>query len=200
MNAALFSSKTDLWATPQDLFDVLHREFHFQVDVCALPENAKCPIYFTPEIDGLKQEWKPGIVHWMNSPYGPAERVCKSNCKKKTCQKRGWHNTAYRAGIDDFMKKAHASAKAGALVVCLVPARTETKWFWNYARYGEVRLLPGRLKFGDGKGTAPFPSAVIVFHPFLAKQEVLFWDYRSNGMNASRSTTANATISATISA
>jgi len=426
MNSALFSSAAALWATPQDLFDKLHREFHFEVDVCAIAENAKCPVYFTPEMDGLKQEWlstlivnktgsicqcqkhsfnapsakninllqgssstqtnvrkadlplnaklakekgnvrtkrlkqvnwnapvvrslnplhlsillatliteqdiplgaenavvnmlglnrradalilwsellslrpkrnmlnqkrgdsavgatltsktirdvseilkrngigqqptgkpvKPlGItaVHiagnaenlrkitlspyllptapeqsvriwfrrvpsailqnkigrhlngartkmyyegyrvtshhcpqcgecieitypsiaWMNPPYGSPEHVCKPNCKKKRCAKRGYHNTVYKPGIIDFMHKAYTSAKAGATVVCLVPARTDTKWWWSYAIHGEVRFLKGRLKFGDGKKNAPFPSAIIIFHPGLANQGV----------------------------
>lgn len=69
MNTELmFSSKTDLWATPQDLFDELNAEFGFTLDVCALPENAKCDKYYTPDIDGLKQEWN-GIC-WCNPPYG----------------------------------------------------------------------------------------------------------------------------------
>ncbi len=63
-----FSSKTDLWATPQELFDRLDREFRFDLDVCATPENAKCERYFTPEQDGLVQEWR-GVC-WMNPPYG----------------------------------------------------------------------------------------------------------------------------------
>jgi len=172
MNPTLFSSKTVLWETPQALFDTLDAEFHFQIDVCAIPENAKCVIYFTPEIDGLKQEWCPRIPHWMNPPYGNAEQVCKKHCKKKKCQKQGYHNQVYRAGICDFMHKAYESAKAGATVVCLVPARTDTRWWWKYAIHGEIRFLPGRLKFGDGKGTAPFPSAIIVFHPFLADKGV----------------------------
>ena len=58
MNTGLmFSSKTDLWETPQDLFDKYDAIYHFETDVCALPENAKCNRFFTPEMDGLKQEW-----------------------------------------------------------------------------------------------------------------------------------------------
>ena len=53
----MFSSKTDLWATPQDFFDNLNQEFDFNLDVCALPENAKCKNYYTPEVDGLSQQW-----------------------------------------------------------------------------------------------------------------------------------------------
>ncbi|EPZ8927091.1 DNA N-6-adenine-methyltransferase, partial [Acinetobacter baumannii] len=64
----LAEERTDVWATPQDFFEKLDRVFNFDLDVCALPENAKCERYFTPEIDGLKQEWT-GTC-WMNPPYG----------------------------------------------------------------------------------------------------------------------------------
>ena len=64
----MFSSKTDMWETPQDLFDRLDAIYRFDLDVCAVPENAKCERYFTPEIDGLKQDWS-GTC-WMNPPYG----------------------------------------------------------------------------------------------------------------------------------
>ena len=65
---AMFSSKTDLWATPKDFFDRLDAEFGFTLDACALPENAKCKTYYTPEQDGLAQPWE-GVV-WCNPPYG----------------------------------------------------------------------------------------------------------------------------------
>jgi hypothetical protein len=64
----MFSSKTDLWATPQAFFDELNKEFGFATDVCAIPENAKCERFFSPEMDGLKQEWT-GVC-WCNPPYG----------------------------------------------------------------------------------------------------------------------------------
>ena len=63
----MFSSNTDLWATPQDFFDRLHRVFRFETDVCALPENAKCRRFFSPDVDGLAQDWQ-GVC-WMNPPY-----------------------------------------------------------------------------------------------------------------------------------
>jgi phage N-6-adenine-methyltransferase len=131
-----FSSKTDLWATPQKFFDDLNREFGFTLDVCALPENAKCENYFTPEIDGLKQKW--GGSCYMNPPYGRT--------------------------IKEWMAKAYAEAQTNAdVVVCLVPARTDTVWWHEYAMLGEIRFLKGRLKFGDQKNSAPFPSAVVIF-------------------------------------
>lgn len=130
-----FSSKTDLWATPQVFFDELDKEFHFETDVCALPENAKCKKYFTPAQDGLSQEW--GGVCWMNPPYGRE--------------------------ISKWMKKAYESSLRGATVVCLVPSRTDTKWFHDFAMKGEIRFVKGRLKFGGCENSAPFPSAVVVF-------------------------------------
>lgn len=54
----MFSSKTDLWETPQYLFDKLNKKFHFTIDVCATKENAKCKKYYTKEQDGLSQEWE----------------------------------------------------------------------------------------------------------------------------------------------
>jgi phage N-6-adenine-methyltransferase len=133
-----FSSKTDLWATPQALFDDLHREFGFTLDVCALPENAKCPSFYTPEDDGLAQDWR-GIC-WMNPPYG--------------------------RGIGRWVAKAHASARGGATVVALLPARTDTRWWHDYvAGARDLRFLRGRLRFGEATSGAPFPSAVVVFAP-----------------------------------
>ena len=129
-----FSSNTDLWSTPQEFFDKLNREFNFSLDVCATPDNAKCEKYFTKEDDGLAQEWR-GTV-FMNPPYGRE--------------------------IYAWMKKASQSAKEGATVVCLVPSRTDTKWWHEFAIIHEVRFIRGRLKFGDSKNSAPFPSAVVI--------------------------------------
>lgn len=131
-----YSSATDDWATPQGLFDQLDEEFNFTLDVCASAENAKCEDYFDRETDGLSQEWT-GVC-WMNPPYGDV--------------------------IGAWVAKAHKSTEEnGAMVVCLVPARTDTAWWWDHARYGEVRFLRGRLKFGDSENSAPFPSAVVIF-------------------------------------
>lgn len=131
-----FSSATDLWATPRAYFDAVNAEHGpFTLDVCATPENAKCSRYFTKETDGLTQEWA-GVV-WMNPPYG--------------------------RGIIDWMRKAYLSACCGAKVVCLVPARTDTEWWHEFAMKGEITFIRGRLKFGDAKTSAPFPSALVVF-------------------------------------
>jgi phage N-6-adenine-methyltransferase len=136
-----FSSKTDLWATPQAFFDQLHAEFGFTLDVCALPENAKCRRYVTPCEDGLAQDWSQDVC-WMNPPYGRS--------------------------IGHWMRKAYESAQQGATVVCLVPARTDTRWWHDYAMRGEIRFIKGRLRFGEAKTNAPFPNAVVIFRPRAA--------------------------------
>lgn len=139
MNTVMFSSATDLWATPQDFFDKLNEEFHFTLDPCALPSNAKCERYFTPEDDGLIQDWG-GESVFCNPPYGRA--IYKWVCK---C--------------------AEESKKPNTTVVALIPARTDTRYFHEfiYHKAREIRFIKGRLKFGNSKNAAPFPSMVVVF-------------------------------------
>lgn len=139
MNNILFSSKIEMWETPQELFDNLNAEFHFTVDVCATVDNAKCEKFFTPEMDGLKQEWT-GVC-WCNPPYG--------------------------RGIGKWMKKA---AEAAAIVVCLVPVRTDTKWFHDWVlNRAEIRFIRGRLHFNGSKNSAPFPSMLVIYRPEILK-------------------------------
>lgn len=129
-----FSSKTPEWETPQDLFERLDSEFYFTLDVCANSENHKLPAYITKEDDGLKVKW--GGRNWMNPPYGRE--------------------------IGKWVKKASENP----MTVCLLPARTDTKWFHDYIYKKdnvEIRFLKGRLKFGDSKNSAPFPSMVVIF-------------------------------------
>ena len=130
-----FSSKTDLWYTPQDFFKKYDDVYKFETDVCATDDNTKCVKYYTEEMDGLLQEWR-GVC-WMNPPYGRT--------------------------IGKWMKKAYESSLEGATVVCLVPARTDTNWWHDYAMKGDIEFIKGRLKFGGSKNSAPFPSAVVVF-------------------------------------
>lgn len=145
MNRVLFSSKETVWSTPQDFFNKLNEEFDFTIDVCALPENAKCKRYFTPEDDALKQKWT-GTC-FCNPPYGRE--------------------------IGQWVEKASKSADEGATVVMLLPARTDTKWFHNYV-YGkaEIRFVAGRLKFGGSKNNATFPSMVVIFRSELVKEQL----------------------------
>jgi phage N-6-adenine-methyltransferase len=131
----IFTSLRSDWATPRRIFEALDREFHFTLDACADPANAKCGSFL--ESDSLNQPWR-GTV-WMNPPYG--------------------------RGIGDWLSKAFRTAQSGsATVVALVPARTDTSWWHDYCLKAEIRFLRGRLCFDDmRKRRAPFPSAVVVF-------------------------------------
>lgn len=136
INNALYTSRTDDWATPQRLFDELNKAFHFTLDVCASKENAKCTKYFTKEQDGLKQDWG-GAVIWCNPPYGRE--------------------------IGKWVQKC---SEHEGIAVMLIPARTDTKWWHQYINgnsNAHVYFLKGRLKFGNAKNSAPFPSAIIIF-------------------------------------
>ena len=138
ISSTLYSSANEVWETPQDFFDKLDEEFHFDLDPCALPENAKCARYFTPEQDGLLQDWG-GSVVFCNPPYG---------------RKIGrWCQKCYEESL-----------KPDTVVVMLVHARTDTKWFhdWVYGK-SEIRFIRGRLKFGGSKNSAPFPSMVVIY-------------------------------------
>ena len=137
INSGIFSSATDEWATPQDFFNQ-QNSLHgpFEIDVCANETNAKCATFFTKEQNGLEQQWAGKC--WMNPPYGKQ--------------------------IKRWMQKAYESSLNGATVVCLVPARTDSGWWHDYAMKGEITFIRGRLKFGGAMWNAPFPSAVVVFN------------------------------------
>lgn len=131
-----FESATVEWPTPQELFDELHAEFSFTTDVAATDENAKCTHYYTQEQDGLKQDWR-GVC-WMNPPYGRA--------------------------MVEWLKKAILETWNGTTTVCLIPARTNTTWWHDLCqKYGEVRFVRGRPKFGGADHGLPQPLAIVVF-------------------------------------
>ena len=142
----MFSSKDQTWETPQNLFDKLDKEFNFTLDVCATDETAKCNNYFTPKENGLIQEWRGNC--WMNPPYGRE--------------------------IGIWIKKAWKESKKGAKVVCLIPARTDTKYWHEYifTYAAEIRFIKGRIKFGNSKNSAPFPSALVIFDKEVINQKV----------------------------
>lgn len=135
---ALFSSRTDEWSTPQSVFEELNKEFHFNLDPCATKDNVKCCKFFTKAQDGLKQNCQ-GYNVFCNPPYGRK--------------------------IKEWVIKAYTeSLKPNTTVVMLIPARTDTSYFHDYI-YGksEIRFIRGRLKFGNAKNSAPFPSMIVVY-------------------------------------
>lgn len=140
VNPGLFSSNSEEWETPQDLFDRLNATYNFDLDVCASAENAKCKKFITKETDSLSQNWAELAKGWcwMNPPYG-----------KK---------------IGLFTGKALEESKRGAKIVALLPARTDTKWFhYHIYEIAEIEFLRGRLRFGQSKNSAPFPSMLVIW-------------------------------------
>ena len=137
LTSGMTSSLTDNWPTPRYVFDPLNAEFHFTLDVCADSVNHKVDRFFDAESDGLKQDWTKDVC-WMNPPYG---RV-----------------------IGQWVKKAVETAKGGGIVVALLPARTDTKWWKEYVMTAsELRFISGRVKFGNAGVGAPFPSVIAIF-------------------------------------
>lgn len=149
MNKQLLSSKSNEWETPKDLFKELNDEFSFTLDPCCTHENHTCPKYYTVEDDGLSKDWQGNIV-FMNPPYGRA--------------------------IGQWMAKAYEESLKGTTVVCLIPSRTDTKYWHEYCmKASEIRYIRGRLRFinrtfpswradGDFKvSPAPFPCAIVIF-------------------------------------
>lgn len=152
--SATQSSAQDCWETPQYLFDALNSEFRFTVDVCADINNRKVDKFFSVHQDAFRLQWT-GVCY-ANPPYG--------------------------RDIGRWMEKAKNSAiDHGSTVVVLCPARCDTNWWFDHARFGEVRLLKGRIKFIDPlKGimsSAPFPSALIIYRPGM-RRSTTYWHYR----------------------
>lgn len=146
---ALYSSRSEEWETPAYIFDPLDAEFRFTLDACANADNAKCSAYFTREQDGLLQDWRT----WKRGNDGAV-----------------WCNPPYGKHIGLWMAKAQETAKGGATVVCLVHARTGTRWFHKYVyeKQGvEMRFIKGRVKFVGATSSAPFPSMIVVYRPVM---------------------------------
>ncbi len=139
VSATLFSSKKMDWETPKEFFSGLHSEFGFTLDPCCTIQTAKCEKFFTPEENGLLQDWA-GERVFCNPPYGRELARWVEKCRLE-------------------------SLKPGTLVVLLIPARTCTRYFHVhiYKKAREIRFVKGRLRFVGATSCAPFPSMVVIF-------------------------------------
>jgi len=133
MKAMMSSDRPD-WPTPWDLFNRLDEVFHFDLDVCATAENTKCKAFYSPEMDGLKQDWPRDKMMWCNPPYGR-----------------------------EIVKWMDKIAESKCSVVSLVPARTDAKWFQSMLCNNHFVLwVAGRVRFEGATSSAPFPSAIFI--------------------------------------
>lgn len=134
-----FDSVRQDWETPIELFNTVNEEFNFTLDAAASEHNTKCNEYFTESDDSIKQSWGNHTV-WLNPPYG-----------------KGY-------SLKQWVDKSFDASKKGATVVMLIPARTNTNWFHEVClKYGEVRFVKGRPKFGGADHGLPQPLCFIVF-------------------------------------
>lgn len=73
-------------------------------------------------------------------------------------------NPPYGREIGRWIKKGFEEWRKGKTVVFLIPSRTDTAWWHDHImKASEIRYIRGRLKFGDAKNSAPFPSAIAIF-------------------------------------
>lgn len=145
-----FSSATNEWATPPELFARLDAAYHFTLDPCCTQGTRLCRKYYTKQDDGLAQDWSKDVV-FMNPPYGRE--------------------------IGKWMKKAYDESRRGATVVCLIPARVDTRWYYDYCiKSSEIIFITGRIKFMENgitlKSSAPFPSCIVVFSPMTSSPKI----------------------------
>ena len=150
-----FSSKSNEWNTPDDLYNILDNEFNFTLDPCTNGINNKCDKFYTEKENGLIQDWSKDIV-FMNPPYGRE--------------------------ISQWIEKAYNESLKGSKVLCLIPSRTDTKYWHDFIfnKASEVRFIKGRLKFGNSKNSAPFPSAIVVYDNNFNNTKYSTYDYRRN--------------------
>lgn len=130
-----FNSENQSYETPDELFDKVNQEFKFTRDVCASLSNRKCEQFWSEENSCLDKEWDG--INWMNPPYKDMKKFIKK--KKKAFEQR--HN---------------------AVTVCLIPARTNTKWWHEFCMNGEVYFICGRPKFKGCIHGLPQPLALVV--------------------------------------
>lgn len=134
---ACFTSNSDEWYTPDSLYDELYRRYGFTLDPCGCEESHKCEKYYNINDDGLSKSWSYERV-FCNTPY---------------------------SDIKSWVKKAHDEILYNncKIVVLLLPARTDTRWFHDYIyNKFDIIFLKGRIKFSGSKNSAPFPSMLVI--------------------------------------
>ena len=140
-NKLFFSSDLQTGKTPDDLYNILDNEFHFDFDPCPTFISAHRRKYSTNNFslapfDGLTISWKKS--NYCNPPYN---------------NQKAWVEKAYNESLKN------------KICVMLLPARTDTILFHDFIfkKAHEIRFLKGRLKFKQYTNSAPFPSMIVIF-------------------------------------
>lgn len=141
MNAGLYSSDDDGWATPDYVFNKLNEKFGpFDLDPAASNLNTKCEKYYTRSDNGLRQDWS-GAAVFLNPTYGR--------------EILGW------------ARKCAESRYNTKIICALLPGRTDSYWFQAHVLLtaNELHFVKGRIKFEGAYSSAPFPSVVAIYYP-----------------------------------
>jgi phage N-6-adenine-methyltransferase len=140
------SSVDDTWTTPKDLYNKLNDEFNFGLDAAAMKSSTLViDNWYGPDHDDITRR-DAFTRNWTNDAVG----------------KSIWLNPPYGRSIKTWTSKSVQENRGGGTVVLLVPARTDTTWWHDHLIQHEIRFIKGRLKFGNQKNPAPFPSAIVV--------------------------------------
>lgn len=160
----LFSTGHDRWETPDELFHEYNQQFNFVLDAAADLHNHKVDVWFGPNSpvgveDALLSDWseylKKGNI-WLNPPYS-------RGLQKKFVEKAANEHIIY--DINPNNSHMMNDYKSAHHVVCLLPARTDTKLFHEVIKpyNSSIEFLKGRIRFKGAKSGAPFPSMIVVF-------------------------------------
>jgi phage N-6-adenine-methyltransferase len=148
-------NRTDCWNTPKSFVNDVLVFFDgiIELDPCSDDENnSNVPAkrVFTEITNGLQNEWIAESV-FMNHPY--------SNSKE-------WIPYAvnqYEKGNSQEM-------------ILLIKLDVSTVWWRSVSHYPWIAVNK-RLKFGEGKGAAPFQSAIIYLGQRLDRFRIIFGKY-----------------------
>jgi site-specific DNA-methyltransferase (adenine-specific) len=131
-----FKSNSIEYSTPISIVEPLIKEFSIEIDVCASSLNHKLPDYWTKEDNALTKDWLGNC--WMNPPFD--------------------------RNLSKWVKKAHDEAyKNGGTKVCLIPVRSNTKWWAEYILKSEIRFINGEVNFNEEPRGLWMGMCIVIF-------------------------------------
>ncbi|UVF62335.1 adenine methyltransferase [Nitrososphaeria virus YSH_462411] len=132
------TSDSQIYETPDELFLPLHKEFNFELDVCANENNHKVEQYYDEKDDCFTKDWK--LTSWMNPEF---------------------------VKVGKFIKKAYEeSVKHGSTIVCLTMVKSNTNWWRDIAmKAKEIRFINQKVQFKGTPQGLRFPCCLIIFSP-----------------------------------
>jgi phage N-6-adenine-methyltransferase len=129
-------SKSIEYSTPLEIVEPLIKEYNLTKDVCASSLNCKLPDYWTKNDNALLKQWT-------------------GNC---------WLNPPFNRELGKWVKKAHSETiKNGGTKVCLIPVRSNTKWWAEVSKDAEIRFINGEVNFNNQVRGLWLPLCILIF-------------------------------------